>query len=122
MKEKNRILNIKYEVIPTKENVDYAFQRLITNLVIATKFKEYQKSWQEFEEILNIVSKWAIIFDKTKILQNIDLNELKYVENKLYDLDGEYLSIDGLYAEDAYIWIGQIQVLVNKSYENKEKM
>jgi len=122
MKEKNRILNIKYEVIPTKENVDYAFQRLITNLVIATKFKEYQKSWQEFEEILNIVSKWAIIFDKTKSLQNIDLNELKYVENKLYDLDGEYLSIDGLYAEDAYIWIGQIQVLVNKSYENKEKM
>lgn len=114
-KKQKLTLHIEYDAIPNRENINYAFQRLITNLAIATKFKPYQKSWNEFSRGLDLVTKWAIIYDQTKNLTQIDLEEIKKVDDILYDLDGMYLSTEGLYAEEAYEWLLQIDVLVKKS-------
>ena len=47
------------------------------------------------------------------------MDEIKEVECILYDLDGKYLSTEGLYAENAYIWLGQIQVLIKKTLNER---
>jgi dihydrodipicolinate reductase len=40
---------ITYEANPTKENINYAFQKLVTPIIAATGYKAYQESHQEFK-------------------------------------------------------------------------
>lgn len=115
MKGNSKELHITYRSIPTYENVSYAFERLIIPITIATSFEPYRDSWEQFNIVLDIVKKWVIIYDTTKDLTKIDVNEIKKVDSILYELDGKYLSTEGLYAENAYIWFGQIQVLIKKA-------
>lgn len=119
MEVNSKELHITYSAIPTYENVSYAFERLITPITIATSFEPYKDSWEQFNIVLDIIKKWVIIYDKTKDLTKIDVDEIKEVECILYDLDGKYLSTEGLYAENAYIWLGQIQVLIKKALNER---
>lgn len=119
MEDNSKELYITYSAIPTYENVSYAFERLITPITIATSFEPYKDSWKQFNIVLDIIKKWAIIYDTTKDLTKIDVNEIKKVDDILYELDSKYLSIEGLYAENAYIWLGQIQVLIKKSLNER---
>lgn len=120
MEDNSKELHITYSAIPTYENVSYAFERLITPITIATSFEPYRDSWEQFKVVLNIVKKWVIIYDKTKDLTKIDMKELKKVDDILYELDGKYLSTEGLYAENAYIWLGQIQILIKKTLNERD--
>lgn len=43
-------LKVTYNAIPNKENVFYAFQRLITSLTISTIFEPYKESHEEFDK------------------------------------------------------------------------
>ncbi len=108
----NNDYTFTYNTNPTKENITYAFQRLITPLVIATYFKPYKESWDKFNKVLHIVVNWAIIYDDTNDLSKIDFNQFKEIRQQLFELDSLYLSADGLYAEEAYEWFLQLQILL----------
>lgn len=112
-------LNITYNAIPNKENIYYAFQRLISSLAISTIFEPYKESHEEFNEILKVVCNWAIDYDKNYDLTRISLDEVKNVSDMLFELDNKYLSKEGLYVEDAYEWILQIEILLEKSIIEK---
>ncbi len=116
---KNNEFIIKYTASATKENINYVFERLITPLAIATAFEPYKESWSSFENVLKIVTSWAIVYDQTKDLSKINLNEFKHVDDVLYHLDDKYLNKDGLYAEEAYEWLIQLSIIIKKFY-NKE--
>lgn len=107
-------LRIIYDATPTYNNVCYIFQRLITSLSVATSFKPYKGSWKEFEEVLDIVKQWMIIYDKSKDLNSINTGEVEKIHDILYNLDSKYLACDGLYAEDAYEWILQLKIILKK--------
>ena len=106
-------LVINYNTNPTNDNIYYAFQRLITPLSIATKFEPYKESWNEINDILNKIIEWSIEYDKNKDLSIINQADIKSIIDELYDLDGKYLSEDGLYMEEAYEWILQLKNILN---------
>jgi len=101
------------------EKVDYTFQRLITSIAIASIYEPYKDSQKEFKEVLNIIIKWNINYDKTKDLSVIKLDEFKSVDKILYELDGKYLDSEGLYAEEAYEWILQLEILIQQFLKEK---
>lgn len=103
-----------YDANPTNENITYVFERLITPIAVATNFTPYKKSWEQFENILKTVAKWMITYDTTKDLLQINFEEFIKVRQQLFDLDSKYLPEDGFYAEDAYEWILQLQILIEK--------
>ncbi len=104
-----------YEPIPTKKNIEYAFQRLVTPIEFAIDFKPYEESKKEFEEILDTIKKWIIIYTNTNDLNQINWEQFIEIRQQLFELDSKYLPSDGFYAEDAYEWALQLQVLIEKS-------
>ena len=112
-------LIIKYNANLTYKEVCYAFQRLIFSLAMATSYDEYSEDKEELNNILNTVKKWFIMYNESKNLSLVSLNELEVIEKKLYDLDGKYLSSNGLYCEEAYEWILQLQILIKKAKEKE---
>ena len=120
MKNKSNKLIVEYDCKLERKQISYAFQRIITPLAIASYYEPYKDDWQEIKKVLEIVCKWEIAFEKDYKLADIYKEDLQYVDKVLYDLDGKYLSTDGIYMEDAYIWFEQIAVLYNKQIsENK---
>lgn len=110
----NKKLIIKYEPKNEKKNIDYIFQKLITSLAMAFKSVIYIDDRDEIKYICDNLIEMAIIYDETKNLQKIDFKELELLESKLYDLDGKYLSSNGLYMEEAYEWVLQLITVYKK--------
>lgn len=116
---KNNDLMIIYNAEPKKQNVFYAFQRLITALSIASKYDVYQKDSELVKRILDVVIDWAIKYEETANLECILPDEIADIKQKLYNLDGKYLSEKGLHFEEAYEWIIQLGVLI-KNYNMED--
>lgn len=119
-KSKKRELDITYEPDPTKKNIDYMFQRLVTALIASTGFTLYEKSHVEFKAILEKVMNWIINYANTKDLSLINWNEFIEVRQKLFELDSKYLLKDGCYAEEAYEWTLQLQILLEKLIKERD--
>lgn len=115
----HKILTITYESIPTRANINYVFQKLVTSIIASTGFDLYEESHQEFKQILNTVMKWIVDYVNTENLNSIDFNEFIIIRQQLFELDSKYLPIDGRYAEEAYEWALQLQVLLEKSYKER---
>lgn len=101
----------EYEPLPTEENIKFVFQKLIFDLVCGANFETYLGSKREIENILSIVTEWLAKFINTKSLSHIKYDDLLSLNERIYQLDDKYLSADGLYMEDAYEWIVQLQVI-----------
>lgn len=110
---------IIYEPIPTPHNIDYAFQRLLFALVESANYKEYENSKSDYEKILQIVIKWISDYINHNEILNIDEKEFYFIKEQLYHLDNMYLSSDGLYAEESYEWMIQLEILITK--QNKKE-
>ncbi len=113
--DRGDVLTITYEAFPTKENINYAFQKLVTPIIAATGYKPYQESQQDFKQILDTVTDWIILYANTNDLSKINWDEFINIRQRLFDLDSKYLPLDGCYAEEAYEWAIQLQVLLEKS-------
>lgn len=109
-----RELSITYEPTPTKKNIDYMFQRLVTPLIASTGFNLYEESHGEFKAILEKVMTWIVNYANTEDLSLINWNEFIEIRQKLFELDSKYLPQDGCYAEEAYEWSLQLQILLEK--------
>ena len=103
-----------YEPIPTINNVEYVFQRLLLSVIESTGFQPYEKSHDEYKKIAPIIIKWVIEYANTKDLLLINWDEFVYIRQQLFKLDSNNLSVDGLYSEEAYEWILQLQILLEK--------
>ena len=113
MYEKNqrKVLYSIYESIPSEENINYAFEKLIMPLTASTGYKYYEDVHNDFQEILKIVSNWLIIYVNTLNLNNINIEEFNDVKTKLFELYEKNLG--GYYIQDAYEWILQLELLIN---------
>lgn len=103
-----------YEPVPTIKNVEYVFQRLLLSVIESTGFIPYEKSQDEYKKIAPIIIKWVIDYANTKDLLRIDWDEFIYIRQQLFELDSKNLSVEGLYAEEAYEWMLQLQILLEK--------
>lgn len=110
---------MEYKPIATEENIEYAFQKLILAVMESMIYKPYAEDAHEYKNILMIIFQWLTDFVNNKNLKSINYNEFKNVQQKLFELDNKYLNADGLYAEDAYEWILQLEIILSKY--NKEK-
>ena len=113
-------LTITYESNPTEKNIDYAFQRLLFPVIAGTGFEPYKESRQEFTQILNTIMNWVVIYANSKDLTQIKWDEFIEIRQQLFDLDSKYLPAAGYYAEDAYEWALQFQVLLEKKIKEKD--
>ncbi len=109
-----RKLIIEYDANYNDREINYMFQRLITPLAIGSKFEPYKEDHSLITETLNQIIEWAISYEDERTLSFIDNTTLKKYSDILYDLDGKYLSTKGIYMEDAYIWIEQLEVLARE--------
>ena len=103
-----------YKPVPTINNVEYVFQRLLLSVIESTGFQPYEKSHDEYKKIASIIIKWVIEYANTKDLLRINWDEFVYIRQQLFELDSNNLSVDGLYAEEAYEWMLQLQILLEK--------
>lgn len=106
--------NFIYKPIPTEQNIEYAFERLLLPIVESANYGEYKESHDKYNSILLIIIKWISSYVNTKTLKNIELNEFYEIKQQLFELDNKYLSFNELYAEEAYEWILQLQIIIEK--------
>lgn len=104
-----------YEPVYNTKNIDYAFQKLLFSLTESINFREYVESKNEFQEILEVINKWINNYVNNNERLEIDKNEFENVKKRLFELDNKYLNIDGLYAEECYEWILQLEILMMKN-------
>lgn len=103
-----------YEPVPTEKNIEYIFQRLIFAVIGASNYEPYKSTQSKWKEILKIIEEWLSIYINSKKLLEINLDEFKKIKQQLFEFDNEYLSTEGLYAEDAYEWILQLEIILEK--------
>lgn len=103
-----------YEPIPTEKNIEYIFQRLIFAVIEASNYEPYKTTRPEWEKILEIITKWLSIYINDKNLLEINWDEFLEIKEQLFQFDSKYLSADGLYAEEAYEWILQLEIILEK--------
>ncbi len=108
----NLLINYKCEFNDT--NIKYMFQRLISALATSLNYSSYKEDYENISNILKDVCKWFINYQKTKSLSFVKEEDLKKNIYILYDLDGKYLSVDGIFIEESYEWILQLNILKNK--------
>jgi hypothetical protein len=104
-----------YEPIYNTKNIEFVFQKLLFSLIESINFKEYIDSKEEFQEILEVINKWINNYVNNNEILEIDKNEFENVKKRLFELDNKYLNIDGLYAEECYDWILQLEILMMKN-------
>ena len=112
IKISNLLINYKCEF--DDEQIKYMFQRLITSLATSSNYILYKEDNETINKILKSVCTWYISYQKTKTLKFIDEEDLNKNIDILYDLDGKYLSTDGIFIEESYEWILQLNILKNK--------
>ena len=88
-----------YEPIPTDENIEYVFQRLIVSLILAKGYIPYQKHHQQFKATLNIIMSWIEIYSNTKNLNHINKIQFQKTEDLLSEIDQKYILEDDWYAQ-----------------------
>lgn len=106
--------NFVYEPIPTNLNIEYIFQRLIFAVLESFNYEPYKSTKKEWKEVLVVVIKWLSIYINSKDLLKIDQNEFNSIKKQLFEFDSMYLSVEGLYAEEAYEWILQLEIILEK--------
>jgi len=100
---------------PIKKNIEVVFQKLIFSLASASGYKEYEKSHQDLKHILDVVINWIIIYSNTKDLNQINKRVIINIKQRLFELDGEYLLKDEWYIQQAYEWLLQLELLIEKN-------
>lgn len=104
----------------TERDINCAFANVFMYLLEAVNFAPYKESKQQFDNVLQKVKKWYKSYCTFESLSFIDADELNNVDDILYELDGKYLTEDGLSAEMLYEWFIQLCVLIEKSKERRK--
>ncbi len=104
----------EYEPNPIEKNIEFAFQKLIFSVTASANYNCYKETENEWKDILKIINKWLNIYVNTKNLSKINPKEFNIIQEKLFELDSKYLQESSLYAEDAYEWIIQLKILLEK--------
>jgi len=112
IKISNLLINYKCEF--DDKQIKYMFQRLITSLATSYNYILYKEDNEIINKILKNVCNWYISYLKTKTLKFIDEEDLNKNIDILYDLDGKYLSVDGIFIEESYEWILQLKNIMKK--------
>ncbi len=107
-------LQIIYKPIPTEENIEYVFQKIVVSLIFSKGFNKYSESAKDFEKLLNTVISWLEIYSNSKKLKHIQFNDFKNVKDILFNLDEKYMLVEEWYAQQAYEWLLQLEVLITK--------
>lgn len=108
----NLLINYKCEF--DDKQIKYMFQRLITSLATSYNYSLYREDNETINKILKTVCTWYINYQKAKTLKFIDEEDLNKNIDILYDLDGKYLSVDGIFIEESYEWILQLKNIMKK--------
>lgn len=103
-----------YEPIPTDENIEYVFQRILVSLILSKGYIPYQKHHQQFKDTLNIIMSWIEIYSNTKNLTHIDQNLYQKTEDLLSEIDQKYILENQWYAQQSYEWFLQLGILIKK--------
>lgn len=112
IKISNLLINYKCEF--DDKQIKYMFQRLITSLATSFNYSLYKEDNEIINKILKNVCTWYINYLKMKTLKFIDEEDLNKNIDILYDLDGKYLSVDGIFIEESYEWILQLKNIMKK--------
>ena len=108
------MIKIEYNTEYNDKQIKYLFQRLITALCLSSYYNLYEEDHSSIEEILYNACKWFETYLKEKTLKFVNESQLAKYEDILYELDGKYLSVDGLFIEEAYEWILQFKNMIKK--------
>jgi len=108
------MIKIEYNTEYNDKQIKYLFQRLITAVCLANHYDLYEEDHSPIEEILSVICSWFNKYLKEKSLKFIEESQIDKYEDVLYELDGKYLSVDGLFIEDAYEWLLQLKNMIKK--------
>ena len=86
------------------KELEKAFEKLLYNLSIAIYYQPYSADKSEYMEMLNLIAKQKIIYDKHKDFNILSTNILNDVHFKSLPLLEKYAIEDGNYAEQIEIW------------------
>lgn len=107
-------------------NISNLFVRLIGYLNLILQFESYQENYNEYNEILNYINKWAVQYEKQRNLKLIDNNELITIYEKADELQTKYICNDKLESESEFsdyvlnlLW--DLRVIYKKNMEGEEK-
>lgn len=101
---------------PTRQNIEYAFSKLLFNLNAAIASVEYKDSNDKYNKMLEYVKKWETVYLKNGDLINVNHEELLDVYDQLAEL-----RCQGQYAERADQWHSCLMLLRKAQIDEKEK-
>ncbi len=108
------MIKIEYNTEYNDKQIKYLFQRLITALCLSSHYNLYEEDHSSIEEILCNACNWFETYLKEQTFKFVNESQLAKYEDILYELDGKYLSVDGIFIEESYEWILQLKNMIKK--------
>ena len=110
--------------VDTIDKIEIAFSRLIGPLAIMMQLETYSKSYDEINDLFNIVTKWGAKFYNTHDLNFIDSDELLKVYERMDELKDKYLFDTNLgyeneLSDEIVIWMYELMELRKALIERK---
>jgi hypothetical protein len=83
-------------------NISNLFIKLIGYINLILQFESYQDDYDEYNKILVIINKYAVLYEKTRNLNFVNNDELVNIYEKADELQTKYICNDKMGSESEF--------------------